>query len=403
MTVLLGCWTLASGLLVLNVFCPLVPRHFRSPSALLWCFALGWLVGDLALPFLLLDFGVLALVFWAGEISTTSAVFWIFLHAALAFPLLHRLHRLAHLSSGLQLQLESQDSPLTQFPQEPVGGWGQWLQISLWPQQKEAAVRHTEIYASAGGQALTLDVYRPQSQTREPKPVLLHIHGGGWHVGTHNQGIPLMRHLAAQGWVCIAPTYRLSPQVQIPEAFADVEQALKWLVQHQRRLGIDPERIVVSGGSAGGHLAALLALKLSRVENRIPGVSVLGCLSFYGMYDLHGCFDEDAPSPPRAKLLSSALGGTPDSHPERYEAMSPLQQAHSGAPPFLLVQGTKDSLIPMEDAQTFQLRLRESGVSATLLQLPEVEHAFDLFPTIPTRQALPVLTAWLNAQVTRSG
>ena len=403
MTVFLGCWTLVSGLLVLNVFHPLVPRHFHSPSALVWCFALGWLVGDLALSFLLLDFGVLALAFWAGELTATSAVFWILLHHALAVPLLHRLSQLSGLSSELRLQLESQGRPLTPFPQIVDDGWGHWLRNSLWPQPQAAAVRHTEVYDSAEGHALTLDVYRPESLTPETKPVLLHIHGGGWHVGTHNQGIPLLRHLAAQGWVCVAPTYRLAPQVKIPEAFADVQQALKWLVLHQRRLGIDPECIVISGGSAGGHLASLLALKLSRPGNRIPGVSILGCLSFYGVYDLHSCFDEEAPSLARAKLLSSAMGATPSSHPERYEAMSPRHQVHPKAPPFLLVQGSKDTLIPLEEPNAFQQRLRDAGASATLLQLPEVEHAFDFFPTRTTRQALPVLTTWLNALLTRSG
>ncbi len=402
MTVFLGCWTLVSGLLVLNVFHPLVPRDFRSPTALVCCFALGWLVGDLALLFLLLDFGVLTLAFWAGELATISAVFWLLLHSALAVALLHRLYRLSGLSSGLQLQLESQGSPLTPFPQIADGGWD-WLQNSLWPQQKEATARHTEVYASTGGHALTLDVYRPENLSPVQQPVLLHIHGGGWHVGTHNQGIPLLRHLAAQGWVCVAPTYRLAPQLKLPEAFADVQQALKWLVQHQRRLGIDPERIVISGGSAGGQLASLLALKLSRPETRPPGVTIVGCLSLYGVYDLHGCFAEETPNPARAKLLSSAMGATPSNRPERYEAMSPLHQVHPKAPPFLLVQGSKDALIPPEEPQAFQQRLRDAGASATLLQLPEVEHAFDLFPTRPTRQALPVLTAWLNALVTRSG
>jgi acetyl esterase/lipase len=83
--------------------------------------------------------------------------------------------------------------------------------------------------------------------------------------------------------------------------------------------------------------------------------------------------------------------------------MSPLHQVHRKAPPFLLVQGSKDALIPLAEPQAFQQRLRDAGASAALLQLPEVEHAFDLFPTRPTRQALPVLTAWLNALVTRSG
>ena len=403
MTVFLGCWTLVSGLLAFNVFHPLVPRSFRSPFALVWCFALGWLVGDLVLSFLLLDFGVLALAFWAGEFATVSALFWLVLHSLIAVVLLHRWHRLSGLSSGLQLQLEAQGAALTQFPQPPKAVGFVGFQHLLWPRKPEAVIRHSEVFASAGGTALTLDVYRPSAPTPERKPVLLHLHGGGWQVGTHNQGIPLLRHLAAQGWICVAPTYRVAPQVQIPEMLADVEQAFRWLVQHQRRLGLDSERIVISGGSAGGHLASLLTLKLSRPVNHIPGVALSGCLSLYGVYDLHGCFDEDAASPARATLLSNAMGGRPSRHPERYEAMSPLHQAHSKAPPFLLVQGAKDALIPPEEPQAFQQRLRDAGISATLLQFPEVEHAFDLFPTLPTRQALPVLTAWLKTQVARSG
>ena len=102
-----------------------------------------------------------------------------------------------------------------------------------------------------------------------PAPVLLQIHGGAWVIGDKSQqGLPLMLHLAAEGWVCVAINYRLSPKATWPEHLVDCKRALAWVREHIAEYGGDPDLICVTGGSAGGHLAAMIALTAN--EPRVP-------------------------------------------------------------------------------------------------------------------------------------
>ena len=115
-------------------------------------------------------------------------------------------------------------------------------------------------YSRERGIDLKLDVYRSRSQPTRC-PVLFQIHGGGWMTGSKNeQALPLMLQLAARGWVCVSADYRLSPHATFPEHLVDVKKALAWIKQHVAEYGGDPDFVVVTGGSAGGHLAALVAL-----------------------------------------------------------------------------------------------------------------------------------------------
>ena len=115
-------------------------------------------------------------------------------------------------------------------------------------------------YADGAGRRHLLDVYRPRPPV-ERAPVLLQIHGGAWMVGTKDtQGRPLMQALTASGWVCVAINYRLSPRSKWPAQLEDCKLALRWIREHIAEHGGDPDRIVVTGGSAGAHLAAMTAL-----------------------------------------------------------------------------------------------------------------------------------------------
>ena len=114
---------------------------------------------------------------------------------------------------------------------------------------------------------LRLDIYRPQS-SKKKRPVLLQIHGGAWISGSKRQAAFLMTHMAAQGWVCFSVGYRFSPDIIFPQHLIDIKHALKWIRNHAKEFGIDSDFIVSTGGSAGGHLAALMALtpKPSRIS-----------------------------------------------------------------------------------------------------------------------------------------
>ncbi|MGN6575933.1 MAG: alpha/beta hydrolase fold domain-containing protein, partial [Nocardioides sp.] len=138
-----------------------------------------------------------------------------------------------------------------------------WSQLAMPFRMRddEAEVLKDIPYDAEHGRRGLLDVYRPRSAQRSDAPVLLQVHGGGWTIGNKDQqGIPLMLHMAARGWVCVAINYRLSPRDAFPAHIVDVKRAIAWIREHITEYGADPSFLAVTGGSAGGHLAALAAL-----------------------------------------------------------------------------------------------------------------------------------------------
>src|SRR4029453_6269860 len=114
-------------------------------------------------------------------------------------------------------------------------------------------------YAEGAGRRHLLDVWRPKSGAHKA-PVLFQLHGGAWMVGDKSQqALPLMLHVAAEGWVCVAANYRLSPRASFPDQLLDCKLALRWIREHIAEYGGDPDFVVVTGGSAGGGPRALLA------------------------------------------------------------------------------------------------------------------------------------------------
>lgn len=224
-------------------------------------------------------------------------------------------------------------------------------------------------YGPAGARN-RLDVYRPRGATT-PRPVLIQIHGGAWVVGSKNvQGRPLMLHMAASGWVSVAITYRLSPRATWPSHLDDCKLALQWVQEHIAEYGGDPGRIVVTGGSAGGHLAALLALTT-------PGIA--GCAPFYGPYDLATLFAPATRDRIVQWICRSTFGCAVDAR-EALAKASPISYVHENAPPFLVTHGTADNLVPVDQARRFVAALRAVSKQPVLYcELPGAIHAFDIW------------------------
>ncbi len=217
-------------------------------------------------------------------------------------------------------------------------------------------------------------------------PTLVQVHGGAWVIGDKKeQGRPLMLHLARKGWVCFAPNYRLSPKATFPDHLVDVKRAIAWVRDHGEEYGADPGFLVLTGGSAGGHLAALCALTQNDPEYQ-PGfedadTSVQGCVPYYGVYDLVGETGTKAAEVRTRRLLAKLVLKTRER--SAYEKASPLARVHAGAPPFFVVHGRNDTLVPVAEARLLVRRLREqSGQPVLYLELPGTEHAFDVFPSI---------------------
>jgi acetyl esterase/lipase len=238
-----------------------------------------------------------------------------------------------------------------------------------------------------GGKRFELDVYRHREKPTGA-PVLLQIHGGGWVIGEkEQQGIPLMMRMAARGWTCVAMNYPLSPRAKWPEHIVAVKRAIAWIRGHAAEYGANPAFIAVSGGSAGGHLAALAALTPNDPTLQ-PGfedddTSLQACVPHYAVYDFT---DEDGSRASKMRLeslLRRFVMAADAVYPDDYRAASPVHQVNAAAPPFFVLHGSNDTLVPVVDARAFVDRLR--AVSKNPVAYAEIrgaQHAFDIFPSV---------------------
>ena len=234
-----------------------------------------------------------------------------------------------------------------------------------------------------------LDIRRHyQSDTQSLKPVLLHIHGGAWTVGKKDDGqaVPLMNHMAKRDWVCVSASYRLSPDATFPDHIIDGKQAVVWIKEHIAEYGGDPNFIVVTGGSAGGHLASLLALSPNYPEFQ-PGfedkdTTVQAAVPFYGVYDFAD-YNHIVPNEGLRSLLEDSVMKLDfKGNEDLFEEASPVYHISEAAPPMFVIQGTLDSLVPVAMARDFVEKLKTSSdAPVAYLELPGAQHAFDLFPS----------------------
>jgi acetyl esterase/lipase len=254
-----------------------------------------------------------------------------------------------------------------------------------------------------GGRNL-LDVIRPRvAKPGDLRPVLLQIHGGAWMIGDkREQGQPLMAHMAGDhGWVCVAANYRLSPQATFPDHIVDVKRALAWIRAHIAEYGGDPGFVCVTGGSAGGHLTALTALSANDPRFQ-PGfehvdTSVAAAAPFYGVYDFldrNRIRGRQSMIPLLAKHVFKKV---PADDRELWDAMSPITRIHADAPPFLVIQGTHDTLVFVEEAREFVRALREkSRAPVVYLELHGAQHAFDVFHSPRCAHTIRAVAAFLE-------
>lgn len=265
------------------------------------------------------------------------------------------------------------------------------------------------LFAEVDGTRLRLDIYRPAGGAagggaeRGPSPAVIQVHGGGWLSGSrYEQGIPLLNHLAAIGWVGFNIDYRLSPQATWPDQITDVKRAIAWVRDNAAELGIDPEMIAITGGSAGGHLTALAGLTENDPAFQ-PGfesadTSVAAAVPFYGVYDLTDSAGIYYPQMRSWVFEKIVVKAGFEQAEQVYRDASPYWQVHSGAPPFLVIHGERDTLVPVADARAFVARLREVAADRVrYIELPGAEHAFDLWPSERTAKVAEAIGRFLTA------
>ena len=254
-------------------------------------------------------------------------------------------------------------------------------------------IRHIP-YGPAGVRQ-QLDIYRPRFIPEEGCPVLLQIHGGAWMMGDKGgQALPLMYKLASRGWICVAANYRLSPSVSFPTHLHDCKSALCWIRENGREYGMNPEFVAVTGGSAGGHLSAMMGLTENRPElqpdNPDTDTSVQACIPFYGVYDFLVRYDQH----PNRRVYERFLTGkvlheTLADNPDLWDLASPVAQIHPDAPPFMVIHGALDSLAAVSEGRVFSQKLRETSTNPVVyLELPGAEHAWEVVHSLRTEHTV---------------
>jgi acetyl esterase/lipase len=232
-------------------------------------------------------------------------------------------------------------------------------------------------YSNPDGQHLQLDLARPKGDG--PFPAVICIHGGGFRAGTREGYDPLCVTLAKHGYIAVTVTYRLAPKYQFPAAVFDVKASVRWLRANAARYGIDPHRIGVMGGSAGGHLAQFLGVTggVQRFEgdggNADQSSRVACVVNYFGPSDFTKSYGKSVDA---AEVLPLFLGGDLEHARRRHIEASPLYWVTPDAAPTLCIHGTEDKYVAHEQAVWLVDRLKASAVEAELLTLEGAGHGF---------------------------
>lgn len=235
-----------------------------------------------------------------------------------------------------------------------------------------SAVLQSDIeYSTAAGESLRLDANIPDGLG--PHPAVILVHGGAWVRGDKSGGpdkafiAPLFEPLTRAGFAWFSVNYRLAPTNRYPAGADDIGTAIQWVSRHATEFHVDPKRIAIAGESAGGHLAALAAMKTA------PSNGLAAIVCFYTPFDLVGDSQPEAPLHPSLVPLFGLTNYTHEAATLLQDA-SPLNYVKPGLPPFLLLHGTADARVSHAQSSNLLVRLRAVGVSCDLITITNGEH-----------------------------
>ncbi|TPG29610.1 alpha/beta hydrolase [Mycolicibacterium hodleri] len=246
-------------------------------------------------------------------------------------------------------------------------------------------VRKNDIVRYGPHRANVADVWHRADLPRDGKaPVLLQVPGGAWAIGMRRpQAYPLMTHMTERGWICVSMAYRVSPRNTWPAHIIDVKRAIAWVKENIAEYGGDPDFVAITGGSAGGHLTALAALTPNEPQWQ-PGfedadTSVVAAVPIYGRYDW---FSREGTG--RAEFIAILqryiVKKRFSENRHVYLDASPITKVRSDAPPFFVLHGTDDSIIPVIEGREFADALdQKSDNTVVYAEIPHAQHAFDFF------------------------
>ena len=233
------------------------------------------------------------------------------------------------------------------------------------------------VYGKGGERELTCDLFLPKAGPKN-RPGIVFVHGGGWRGGNRRQFHRQAGYLAGKGYVGMCITYRLSGQAKFPAALEDCKCAVRWLRANAEKYDVDVNRIAACGGSAGGHLAAMVGLTDKSQGWEGTGGHAKQSSRVQLVVDFNGVSDLAALGK-LAKLGSSMekfLGPAYKDDPELYVRASPITHVRKGAPPFLLLHGNKDTTVPFAQSVEMMEKLRSVGTAAEVDETNGVGHAY---------------------------
>jgi acetyl esterase/lipase len=232
-------------------------------------------------------------------------------------------------------------------------------------------------YSKVGSRELKLDIARP-AEGDGPFPAVLVIHGGAWRQGNKADVRPILPQFVEHGFVAISPEYRFCPQNAFPAQIHDVKAAVRWLKVNAKKYRIDPDQIGAMGFSAGGHLAMMLGLTSPNdglegdVSAGAPDSRVKAVVNYFGPTDLAAKDIPDICKP----WIKDFLGGSPQDRPDAAAKASPLTFVSKDDAPVLTFQGTKDSLVPYNQAIKLADAMSSAGVPGRVELILGADHGW---------------------------
>jgi acetyl esterase/lipase len=234
-----------------------------------------------------------------------------------------------------------------------------------------------------------LDILQPKAPAKGKRPGLVCIHGGGWTGGTKEQFVPWCLPYVERGFVAVNVEYRLAKAAPAPAAVSDVLKAAQWFRQNAKRYNVDPKRIVVTGASAGGHLALMVGMTPKSAKLGRPA-RVAAVVNFYGITDV-----ADQLGGPH--MQKYAVTWVPE-QPRRLELarrVSPMTYVRRNVPPVLTIHGDADPTVPYTHGVSLTKALRDAGADAQLISVPQGKHGF---PKEKMDQLYPQIFEFLKAR-----
>lgn len=279
------------------------------------------------------------------------------------------------------------------------------------PPPPNVALETNIVFGKGGKQPLHLDITTPK-EGKGPFPALVMVHGGGWIGGDKESLRGFQYHFSQRGIVCISVQYRFAPKNAFPAQIEDVKCAVRWVRANAAKYNIDPKRIGALGGSAGAHLVALLGTTSDKKiwegtggnPTQSSAICAMVCMS--GPYDLP-LFQRTLPQSKATKAeqqglqaaLDGLLPGPEASRMGRFQKASPIHYASKKTVPTLLTHGPNDTLVPMEQSEAFEARLKKVSAKVELLRMEGAGHAdFGTKPEV----AIARITAFVEKYLKKS-